>query len=168
MILISLKASTALALSFAALPGTPRAQLSPTPAAVVGSYEAKRVNQKPVPTADRVEATPGYEHAVRLEQMVVTLRADKRFVAMVKYHQSMVKKRAKAEESPVMTTSVRGRYELRGTTVRFLPDPDSKGRRVKPVDGTVSGRRITVPFDYKSGNVSRRFIVDLDRNENIW
>ena len=95
---------------------------------VVGSYEATRVNRKVVPTADRVEASPGYEHAIRLEEMVLSLRADKRFIATVKYHQSMVKRSARAEVSPVMTAAVRGRYEVRGTTIRFLPDADSKGR----------------------------------------
>lgn len=163
--LASVKLSAVLALALATA-WSPRQ--TPPRASILGAYEAMRVNAKPVPTADRVEASPGYEHAVRLEQMIVTLRADKRFVAMVKYHQSMVKRRAKAEESPVMTASVRGRYEVRGATIRFLPDPDAKGRRVKPVDGTISGRRITVPFDYKSGTYSRRFVVDLDRNESIW
>lgn len=143
--------------------------VAPTaPLAVVGSYEAVRVNRKVVPTADRVEATPGYEHAVRLVEMILTLRADKRFVATVKYHQAMVKKSAKAEESPVMTAAVRGKYEVRGTTIRFVPDPDAKGKRVRPVDGAMTGRRITVPFDYRSGTVSRKFVVDFDRNESIW
>lgn len=142
--------------------------LPPAPAAVAGSYEATRVNRRAVPTADRVEASPGYEHAVRLEQMVLTLRADKRFVAIVKYHQAMVKKDTRPEPSPLMSGAVRGRYVLQGNSIHFFPDPDSKGRRVKPVIGTIVGRRITVPFDYRSGNVTRRFVVDFDRNESIW
>ena len=156
------------ALSLAALSGPPEQALVAPRAPVVGSYEATRVNRKVVPTTDRVEASPGYEHAIRLEEMVLSLRADKRFIATVKYHQSMVRRSAKAEVSPVMTAAVRGKYEVRGATIRFLPDADSKGRRVKPVDGEMIGRRITVPFDYKSGAVTRRFIVDFDRNENIW
>lgn len=162
------------ALSLAALSAAPRqaartaAGAAGAPSALVGSYEATRVNRKAVPTADRVDATAGYEHAVRLEEMILALRADQRFVATVKYHQSMVRKRAKAEESPLMTAAVRGRYEVRGTTIRFVPDPDAKGKRVRPVDGAIAGRRITVPFDYRSGAVTRKFIVDFDRNENIW
>jgi hypothetical protein len=140
----------------------------PLPPALVGSYEAARVNRQPLPMADRVLASPGYEHAVRLNQMVLTLRGDRRFVAMVRYHHSMVKTRAKAEATPLLTESVRGRYEIQGTSIRMFPDADSKGRRVKPLTGTVSGRRITIPIDYKSGTLTRRFVVDLDRNENIW
>jgi hypothetical protein len=136
--------------------------------ALAGSYEATRVNRRTVPTADRVEASPGYEHAVRLEQLVLTLRADRRFTAMVKYHQSLVKRNARPEPTPVMSASVRGRYEVRGSAIHFFPDPDGRGRRVKPVVGTVSGRRISVPFDYRSGSMSRRFLVDFDRNESIW
>lgn len=172
MPLYSSHVPAALALSLTAWLGAPvQALRAPAPSVapgVVGSYEATRVNRKVVPTADRVEASPGYEHAIRLEEMVLSLRADKRFIATVKYHQSMVKRSARAEVSPVMTAAVRGRYEVRGTTIRFLPDADSRGRRVKPVDGELSGRRITVPFDYKSGAITRKFIVDLDRNENIW
>lgn len=138
------------------------------PPALVGSYEAARVNKRTLPMADRVPASPGHEHAVRLTEMVLTLRADKRFVAMVRYHHSMVKASAKAEETPLLTEAVRGRYEIQGTTIRFFPDADAKGRRVKPVTGTVAGRRITVPIDYRSGTLTKRFVVDLDRNENIW
>lgn len=118
--------------------------------------------------ADRVPASPGHEHAVRLQEMILTLRADKRFVAMVRYHHSMVATRARAEDTPLLTEAVRGRYEVQGTTLRFYPDADSKGRRVKPVTGSIAGERITVPIDYKSGTLTRRFVVDLDRNENIW
>lgn len=137
-------------------------------AGVAGSYEATRVNRKSLPTNDRVEASPGYEHAVKLETMVLTLRGDNRFTAIVKYHQSMVKLRAPAEEGPVMSAAVRGRYTITGTSIRFDPDPDAKGKRVKPVTGTIVGRHITVPFDYKGANSVRHFILELDKNDSIW
>jgi hypothetical protein len=147
---------------------TPQLTAIAPAAPVVGAYEAARVNRKTLPMADRVQASPGYEHAVKLEEMILRLRNDGRFVATVRYHHSMVKAKARAEDTPILTESVRGKYEVKGNSIRFLPDPDAKGRRVKPVTGTLTGQRITVPIDYRSGTLTRRFVVDLDRNENIW
>ena len=151
------------------LASPPARVVSSSGAAVSGSYEATLVNRRPLPTNDRVDASPGYEHAVELDQMVLTLKTDGRFNAIVKYHQSMVRKREKAEVTPIMSASVRGKYTVNGTSIRFDPDPNAKGGRVKPITGTIAGRHIVLPIDYKGGTpLVRRFILELDKNDNIW
>jgi hypothetical protein len=50
--------------------------------------------------------------------------------------------------------------------MRFVPEKRGQ-QRVSPFAGEAKGRRITVTFDYE--HVTRKhYVLDLDRNDNIW
>ena len=52
--------------------------------------------------------------------------------------------------------------------LRFVPDPKRGGTGLRILNGTVNGRQINVPFDYRNGSVQRQATVLLIKNDNIY
>ena len=130
-----------------------------------GVWEAVRVNQQTLPMTDRVVGKDGSTHVVRLHSMIIRLRPNGRFQAALRYRRAILSKGEKIETQPLLNDTWSGPYTITGTHMRF--DPEKQGdQKVQPFTGEISGRRITVTFDYEI--VTRKhYILDLDRNNNI-
>jgi hypothetical protein len=160
----------AAALAFAALSAGPaapplRAQASRLPA---GVYVVTHVNAKPLPIADRLPSSNDMEQAVRLEEGVLRLRPDGRYVVAVRFHRALVRRGAGMPTTPVMDESSAGRFTIRGNSITFIPDP-KKRSRTSPVAGEVRGPgRITVPVVYHDANYERKYVFDLKFDPARW
>lgn len=146
-----------------AVPATARAQ-------AVGSYLALRIDDAPLPLADRVTDTDGTTYLVEFERLVLSLRAGNKFRAAVRFRRSLSTSdtRSGSRAAPIQSMTVTGRYEVTGKQIRFIPDSTSDTRGVSMLDGTVDGaQRLSLPFDYRNGAVQRRRVLRLQFRSDI-
>ena len=145
-----------------------------TPAALAaqqaGSYLAVRIDQAPLPLADRVTDADGTTYLVEFERMVLSLRAGNRFRAAVRFKRTLTTSdaRARARQAPIQSMTVTGRYEVSGTAIKFIADSTGDLKGVRMLDGVVEGpQRISVPFDYRNGAVQRQRVLRLQYRSDI-
>lgn len=145
----------------AAVPRAARAQRA-------GSYLAMRIDNAPLPLADRVTDDDGTTYLVEFERLVLSLRSGNRFRAAVRFKRTLSTSGARSRQAPIQSMTVTGRYEVTGTSIRFLADSSSEMRGVRMLDGTVEGpQRISVPFDYRNGAVERKRVLKLEFRGDI-
>ena len=145
------------------VPLTARAQ-------AVGSYLALKIDDAPLPLADRVTDTDGTTYLVEFERMVLSLRAGNKFRAAVRFKRSLSTSdsRARSRSAPIQSLTVTGRYEVTGKEIRFIPDSTSDTRGVNMLNGTIDGaQRLSLPFDYRNGAVQRRRVLRLQFRNDI-
>jgi hypothetical protein len=134
----------------------------------VGSYLAMRIDQSPLPLSDRVTDDDGTTYLVEFERMVLSLRSGNRFRAAVRFKRTLSAQGTRSREAPIQSMTVTGRYEVTGTTIRFVADSSGEMKGVRMLDGTVDGpQRITVPFDYRNGAVQRQRVLRLQFRGDI-
>src|SRR5688572_12007686 len=95
---------------------------TPARAQQVGSYLAMRIDQSPLPLADKVTDEDGTEYLVEFERLVLSLRSGNRFRAAVRFKRTLATAGARSRTAPIQSMTVTGRYEITGTSIRFLAD----------------------------------------------
>jgi hypothetical protein len=139
-------------------------------AQAVGSYLALRIDESPLPLADRVTDTDGTTYLVEFERMVLSLRGGNKFRAAVRFKRSLTTSgsRAGGRDAPIQSMTVTGRYEVTGKEIRFIADSTSETKGVSMLNGTIEGpQRISLPFDYRNGAVQRRRVLRLQFRNDI-
>ena len=144
----------------------------PAAAQATGSYLALRIDQSPLPLADRVTDTDGTTYLIEFDRMVLSLRAESRFRAIVRFRRTLTSAAGQARgggrAAPLQTMTVTGRYAVTGTTIRFTPDASEETRGLRILDGRIESRtRIAVPFDYRNGRVTRNRTLRLELRTDI-
>ena len=133
--------------------------------AAVGMYRAVRFERRPLPASERIPATRGYHHYVKLDQAAVTLRADGRFIASFRYWHHHLRDGAPVPKSPMLSETHRGTYTVRGARVTFTPD--AKGRkRAAPIAGTLADGMLRVNYTVQGATGPRALRLDLERDGN--
>lgn len=143
---------------------------APTPRLAAGTFVAERIDRDPLPQTDRVVDEDGTTYLIVFDRLILSLRADGRFRASVRYRRTLYANdpRGRDRTVPLQTMAVTGRYEIVGSEVRFTPDPSEETRGLRMLAGTVtSGREITVPFQYRNGTRERDRRLVMRRNDNI-
>jgi hypothetical protein len=134
--------------------------------ALSGVWEANRVNKQPLPMLDRVVGDDGFTHAVRLQEMIIRLRPNGRFTAALVYRRAVLSRGERIENARQQNDTWTGTYTQSGSNLRFVPEKNGS-QQVQPFNGVIAGRKITVGFDYDIVT-RKRYLLDLDRNDNIW
>ena len=137
---------------------------APAPRAPVGMYRAVQLDRKPLPAVERLRATPGYHHYVKLDGAVVTLRADGKFIASFRYWHHHLADGAAVPSSPVMSETYRGTWSVRGATVVFVPTVSRGRRQPDPIVGTLDGQQLHVSYRLRDGVTMRAVRLDLQRD----
>ena len=146
-----------------AVPPSARAQ-------AVGSYLAIRIDDAPLPLADRVSGADGTTYLVEFERMVLSLRAGNKFRAAVRFKRSLTTadSRAGGRSAPIQSMTVTGRYEVTGKEIRFIADSTSETKGIRMLNGTLDGpQRLSLSFDYRNGAVQRRRLLRLQLRNDI-
>ena len=130
----------------------------------VGTYRAVALDRHPLPAVERIAATDGYHHYVKLDEAVVSLRADGRFVASFRYFHHHLPNGAQVPDSPVLSESYRGTWVARGTTVILTPKAARGQRPPEPIIGTLAGTRMKVAYVVQEGAATRTLRLDLQRD----
>lgn len=141
-------------------------------AQATGSYLALKIDQSPLPLADRVTDGDGTTYLIEFDRLVLSLRAENRFRAIVRFRRTLTsaagRSRGGGRPAPLQTMTVTGRYEVTDRAIRFTPDTSEQTRGLRILDGTIESRtRIAVPFDYRNGRVTRNRTLRLELRPNI-
>ena len=142
--------------------------VTPALAQQVGSYLAMRIDQSELPLSDKVTDDDGTEYLVEFERMVLSLRSGNRFRAAVRFKRTLATAGSRSRSAPIQSMTVTGKYEITGTSIRFLADSSNEVKGVRMLDGTIDGpQRISVPFDYRNGAVERKRVLKLQFRGDI-
>ncbi len=131
-----------------------------------GLYVANRLNYHPLPRIERVPSTDGWEHWFKLEEALITLRPDNRFIASFRYYRQHVRPRATVNPGPLLNESYKGKYTMSGTTITFVPDRTKQAQHVKNIVGTLAGTQLTIPYIVAEGQSRHPLRLDLKREGN--
>ncbi len=137
------------------------------PADVTGLYVANKLNYHRLPRIERVPSTDGWEHWFKLEEGLITLRPDQRFIASFRYYRQHVRPGTPVRPGPLLNESYKGKYSLKGTTITFTPDKTKQTRGVKPIVGTLTTAQLTIPYIVAQGQSTHPLRLDL-RREGSW
>lgn len=154
------------AASLAAAQGSASAPQPTSPGPATASYVAATVNGGKLPSTDQVTDADGARYLVEFDELVLSIRPNFQFRAALRYRQALAVKGIAMGREPIQSMTVYGRYEVRGSQLRFIPDPKRGGRGIEILDGTYAGRTIQVPFWYRNGSVSRQAQVLLKRDDS--
>ncbi len=130
-------------------------------APAIGTYVSSRLDGKRLPVKDFADDDHGTRYLIEFDELVVTLRASGEFRAALRYRQTLAPKGVLTSQEPLQRMIVYGTWSRAGRELRFVPDPRRGGEGLTILNGTFTGRTITVPFDYRNGGVMRHATVLL-------
>lgn len=136
-------------------------------APVTGLYVATRLNFNPLPRVERVPSNDGWEHWFKLEEALITVRPDNRFIASFRYYRQHVRPRAKVDPGPLLNETYKGRYTVRGSSITFFPDKTKEKRAPKQIVGTLVNSVLTIPYIVAEGQSKHPLRLDLKREGNF-
>ncbi len=136
-------------------------------APVQGLYVATRLNYSPLPRIERVPSTDGWEHWFKLEEALITIRPDGRFIASFRYYRQHVRPRAKVDPGSLLNETYKGKYSVKGTSITFVPDKTKEKRAPKQIVGTIANSLLTIPYIVAEGQSKHPLRLDLKREGNF-
>jgi hypothetical protein len=152
---------------FALLHPTPLPSPAATSADIAGLYVGTRLNYHALPRIERVPSVDGWEHWFKLEEALITIRPDGRFIASFRYYRQHVPPRAPVRPGPLLNESYKGKYSVKGTTITFVPDKTKEHKVVRPIVGTISNSQLSIPYIVAEGQSQHPLRLDM-RRESGW
>ena len=144
----------------------PRRPLEAPVSGADGKYVAVRFNERPLPAVENVPSTKGYHHYVKLEEAIVDMRPNGRFIATFRYYHELIKDGAAVPKLRVLRETHRGTWTLSGGVVTFAPELGKKSKLPRPVTGQVTADRMKVDYVVDDGAGPRTLRVELKRQAN--
>ena len=141
-------------------------RLNATVTAPTGLFVATLLNSHPLPRIERVPSEDGWEHWFKLEQGLITLRPDGRFIASFKYYRQHVAPKAPVRPGPLLSETYKGRFKVNGTQITFNPDPNKQSKHPPPLIGTINGNRMNIPYIVAQGQSKHPLRLDMQREGN--
>jgi len=142
------------------------ARLNATAAAPTGLFVATLLNSHPLPRIERVPSQDGWEHWFKLEQGLITLRPDGRFIASFRYYRQHVAPKAAVRPGPLLNETYKGRFSVKGSQITFLPDPNKQSKHPPPIVGTINGDRMNIPYIVAQGQSTHPLRMDMQKEGN--
>ncbi|MEX2182709.1 MAG: hypothetical protein WD771_11755 [Gemmatimonadaceae bacterium] len=148
--------------------GQPRQREAPV--IPVGTFVATLIDRDTLPLADRVVDNDGTLYVIEFDRLVLSLQADFRFRAAVRYRRTLFAgdTHGRSRPTPLQSMNVAGTFEIVLDGIRFFPDPSSDTRGLKMLSGTVRGlRELTIPFHYRNGTQQRERTLVMRRRDDF-
>ncbi|HZK78185.1 MAG TPA: hypothetical protein VFC35_04695 [Gemmatimonadaceae bacterium] len=137
-----------------------------TGALPTGLFVATLLNSHPLPRIERVPSQDGWEHWFKLEQGLITLRPDGRFIASFKYYRQHVAPKAPVRPGPLLNETYKGRFSVKGSQITFLPDPNKQSKHPPPIVGTINGDKMNIPYIVAQGQSTHPLRMDMKKEGN--
>lgn len=153
-------------LVFLALFAVPSHSTGASSALPTGLYVANRLNAHALPRIERVPSNAGWEHWFKLEQGLITLRPDGRFIASFRYYRQHKTLKAAVRPGPLLNETYKGKYSVRGTQITFIPDKTKQVKRSQPIIGTISGQKLSIPYIVAEGQSKHPLRLEMQREGN--
>jgi hypothetical protein len=133
-----------------------------------GSYLARTMNGRPLPAELHVPAAAGGFRLFRLEQGLLRLRADGRFVLYFRYYHQLVPRGGRPIYTPVMSDSESGTFKASAGSIILTPIA-KKGSKPRPsITATIAGDEIRATYLLQNGRSPQRIVLILHRDASYW
>jgi hypothetical protein len=138
------------------------------PLPIEGSYLARTMNGRPLPTDLRIPVTDGDVRLFRLEQGVLRLSQGGRFVLYFRYYHQLVRRGTRPVQTPVMSDSETGTYTVRASQLTLTPTK-KKGTKTRPaISALISGDEIRASYVLRNAGSAERVVLVLRRDASYW
>ena len=134
------------------------------PAPVAGMYRAVSLDRQPLPAVELLPAMEGYHHYVKLDQAVITMRPNGRFIASFHYWHHHLRNGAPVPVAPMSNETYRGTWVLSGIEITFQPEAAKGKRPPQPIHGILAGNRLRVNYPFTDKGKVRTVNVELARD----
>ena len=138
------------------------------PSPIEGSYVARTLNGRAVPTDLRIPVTAGDFRLFRLEQGVLRLSHGGRFTLYFRYHHQLVRRGAQPVPTPVMSDSESGTYSINGGRLLFTPTKKKGSRARSSIAATIEGDEIKATYVPRDGTIRQPITLELRRDATFW
>jgi hypothetical protein len=135
---------------------------------IEGSYLARTLNGRPVPTDLRIPVNSGDVRLFRLEQGLLRLSQSGRFTLYFRYHHQLVRKGSRPTSTPVMSDSESGTYRVTGGRIVFTPAKKKEAHGVSSITATIEGDEIRVTYLMQDAALRQPITLDLRRDASFW
>lgn len=137
-------------------------------APIEGSYVARTMNGRSLPTDLRIPVEDGDVRLFRLEQGVLRLGRDGRFTLHFRYYHQLVRRGARPVQTPVMSDSESGTYTLKANQLTLTPTK-KKGAKNRPViAASIAGEEIRAFYVLRNAGAAERVTLVLRRDASYW
>jgi hypothetical protein len=121
-----------------------------------------------LPADLRVSAPAGNFRLFRLEQGVLRLSGNGRFVLYFRYYHQLVPRGGKPTATPVMSDSESGRFTVRAGNLVLTPNSKNGNGSRPPISATIVGDEIRAAYVLQSGGSQQRITLILRRDPSYW
>jgi len=135
---------------------------------IEGSYVARTLNGRPVPTDLRIPMTAGDVRLFRLEQGVLHLGDDGRFTIHFRYHHQLVRRGDQPTYAPVMSDSESGTYKVNKGQIIFTPAKKKGARNRSPITASFAGNDIKATYVLQDATMHQPINLELRRDASFW
>jgi hypothetical protein len=135
---------------------------------IEGSYVARTLNGRSVPTDLRIPVTAGDVRLFRLEQAVLHLSGDGKFTLYFRYHHQLVRHGAQPTYTPVMSDSESGTYKVTKGQIVFTPAKKKGARNRSSITATFEGYDIKATYVLQDATVRQPITLELRRDASFW
>lgn len=108
------------------------------------------------------------EHRATLERAFLHLKRGGAFSLYIRYRQTHQPRGTPTEYSPILDAELHGRWTLEGTTLTMAPDPPKRGRAPETVVAKLQGGRVVMPYQYSTGWVRRRYVMEAQYDPSYY
>jgi hypothetical protein len=133
-----------------------------------GSYVVRTLNGRLLPAEVRVPAQTGDFRLFRLEQGVLTLRANGRFTLYFRYYHQLVRRGERPVTTPVLSHSETGTYRIKGDTILFTARKKGGAPSHAPIPASILGEEIKASYTLSDAGLNQRVFLVLRRDASYW
>lgn len=145
-----------------ALPATDQLKVA------TGSYVAKSLDARPLPSELRLPTSPGYYRWFRLDKALLRLRPGGNFTVSYTYYEQHLPLGKKPSGAKLYSETQMGAYVVRGSSITLLPVKPKTGRKPPPTTGQITPRGIVLPYDLREGESAKRHSLLLVLDPSYW
>jgi hypothetical protein len=138
------------------------------PSPIEGSYVARTLNGRVVPTDLRIPVAEGDVRLFRLEQGVLRLSRGGRFTLYFRYYHQLVRRGTRPTSTPVMSDSESGTYSVRSAQIVLTPLKKGGSRARPPFTATIDGDEIRATYLLQDPTMRQPITLELRRDASFW
>ncbi len=135
---------------------------------VDGSYLARTLNGRVLPTELRLPVTEGDYRLFVLDQAVLRLSKGGQFMLYFRYYHQLVRRGDHPTSTPVLSDSEKGTFTIDRGRITLTPEK-RKGRKARaPFAAKIEGQEIKATYLLEGGSTNQTVTLVLRRDASYW
>jgi hypothetical protein len=135
---------------------------------IEGSYLARTLNGRAIPTDLRIPVTAGNIRLFRLEQGLLRLSKGGRFTLHFRYYHQLVLRGERPTSTPVLSDSESGSYSVTNDRLVFIAEKKKGARTRTSITATINGNEIRATYVLQDATIRQPITLELRRDDSFW